>query len=132
MSNVFLNGLQKTSNYAVTENGALTHASTMSGLLDLFAMGAAYRTRTNEDVIMLFKNAYEENPTYALKCLFYIRDIRGGQGERRFFRVATKWLATADTAAMERNLIHVPEYGRWDDLFNFLGTPLETKAPACS
>ena len=63
MSNVFLNGLQKTSNYAVTENGALTHASTMSGLLDLFAMGAAYRTRTNEDVIMLFKNAYEENPT---------------------------------------------------------------------
>ena len=128
MSNVFLNGLQKTSNYAVTENGALTHASTMSGLLDLFAMGAAYRTRTNEDVIMLFKNAYEENPTYALKCLFYIRDIRGGQGERRFFRVATKWLATADTAAMERNLIHVPEYGRWDDLFNFLGTPLSNKA----
>ena len=100
----------------------------MSGLLDLFAMGAAYRTRTNEDVIMLFKNAYDEDPTYALKCLFYIRDVRGGQGERRFFRVATKWLASAHTEAMERNLIHIPEYGRWDDLFNFLNTPLETKA----
>jgi hypothetical protein len=65
---------------------------------------------------------------YALKCLFYIRDVRGGQGERRFFRVATKWLAKYDTAAMQRNLIHVPEFGRWDDLFVFIGTPLETAA----
>lgn len=128
MANVFMNGMKNATNYTYTENGALTHKSTMSGLLDLFAMGAAYRTRTNEDVIMLFKNAYDEDPTYALKCLFYIRDVRGGQGERRFFRVATKWLASAHTEAMERNLIHIPEYGRWDDLFNFLGTPLETKA----
>ena len=128
MANVFMNGMKNATNYAITENGALTHKSTMSDLLDLFAMGAAYRTRTNEDVIMLFKNAYEEDPSYALKCLFYIRDVRGGQGERRFFRVATKWLASADTEAMERNLIHVPEYGRWDDLFNFLNTPLHNKA----
>ncbi len=128
MANVFMNGMKNATNYTYTENSALTHKSTMSGLLDLFAMGAAYRTRTNEDVIMLFKNAYDEDPTYALKCLFYIRDVRGGQGERRFFRVATKWLASAHTEAMERNLIHIPEYGRWDDLFNFLDTPLETKA----
>ena len=128
MSNVFMNGMKNATNYTYTENGALTHKSTMSGLLDLFAMGAAYRTRTNEDVIMLFKNAYDEDPTYALKCLFYIRDVRGGQGERRFFRVATKWLASAHTEAMERNLIHIPEYGRWDDLFNFLNTPLHNKA----
>ncbi len=128
MANVFMNGMKNATNYTYTENGALTHKSTMSGLLDLFAMGAAYRTRTNEDVIMLFKNAYDEDPTYALKCLFYIRDVRGGQGERRFFRVATKWLASAHTEAMERNLIHIPEYGRWDDLFNFLNTPLHNKA----
>ena len=128
MANVFMNGMKNATNYAITENGALTHKSTMSSLLDLFAMGAAYRTRSDEDVIMLFKNAYEEDPTYALKCLFYIRDVRGGQGERRFFRVATKWLASAHTGAMERNLIHIPEYGRWDDLFVFIGTPLGAKA----
>ncbi len=128
MSNAFLEGMKTASNYTRTENGALTHKSTMDGLMDLFAMGAAYRTRTDEDVILLFKNAFMENPTYALKCLFYIRDVRGGQGERRFFRVATKWLASYDTDAMRRNLTHVPEFGRWDDLFVFIGTPLETDA----
>ena len=128
MSNTFLNGMKQVNNFAITENGALTHFTTMDGLMDLFAMGAAYRTRTDEDVILLFKKAFDENPVYALKCLFYIRDVRGGQGERRFFRVVTKWLAKYDTEAMNRNLIHVPEFGRWDDLFVFIGTSLETAA----
>ena len=126
--NTFLNGMKQVNNFAVTENGALTHFTTMDGLLDLFAMGAAYRTRSDEDVIVLFKKAFDEDPVYALKCLFYIRDVRGGQGERRFFRVATKYLASYNTDAMRRNLIHVPEFGRWDDLFVFIDTPLETDA----
>lgn len=126
--NTFLNGMKTAANYTRTENGALTHKSTMDGLMDLFAMGAAYRSRTDEDVIALFKDAFDADPVYALKCLFYIRDVRGGQGERRFFRVATKWLASYNTDAMQRNLIHVPEFGRWDDLFVFIGTPLETQA----
>ena len=128
MSNTFLNGMKSASNYTRTENGALTHKTTMDGLMDLFAMGAAYRSRTDEDVMLLFKNAFDENPVYALKCLFYIRDVRGGQGERRFFRVATKYLASYDTNAMRRNLQYVPEFGRWDDLFVFIGTPLEADA----
>ena len=126
--NTFLNGMKTASNYTRTENGALTHKTTMDGLMDLFAMGAAYRSRTDEDVMLLFKNAFDENSVYALKCLFYIRDVRGGQGERRFFRVATKYLASYDTNAMRRNLQYVPEFGRWDDLFVFIGTPLENDA----
>ena len=126
--NNFLNGMKQVNNYAVTENGALTHFTTMDGLMDLFAMGAAYRSRTDEDVILLFKTAFDQDPVYALKCLFYLRDIRGGQGERRFFRVATKWLASYNIDAMRRNLKHVPEFGRWDDLFVFIGTPLEADA----
>lgn len=128
MDNTFMNGLKSASNYTYTENGALTHRSTDSALLDLFAMGAAYRTRSDEDVILLFKNAFRENPVYALKCLFYIRDVRGGQGERRFFRVVTKWMASHEPAAMRRNLTHVAEYGRWDDLLVFLDTPLQNDA----
>ena len=77
--NALLNGLQNNSNFTRTENGAITHKTTKSDLLDMFALGAAYRTRTESEVILLFKNAYEENPEYALKCLFYIRDIRGGK-----------------------------------------------------
>lgn len=126
--NTFLNGLQTSNNFTLTENGAITHKSTMNALLDMFAMGAAYRNRSDEDCILLFRNAFTENPVYALKCLFYIRDIRGGQGERRFFRVCMRDLASWNTEAASRNLKYVPEFGRWDDLYIFVGTPLEADA----
>ena len=126
--NNFMYALKSENNFSYTENGALTHKSSMSGLLDLFGLGAAYRSRSDSDCIVLFQKAFEENPTYALKCLFYLRDIRGGQGERRFFRVITKWLADHETEAMRRNLQYVPEFGRWDDLYVFVGTSLEDDA----
>ncbi len=126
--NTFMNAMTDTTNYTYTENGGITHKTTKSSLLDMFAMGAAYRKRSDADVILLFKNAYQENPVYALKCLFYIRDVRGGQGERRFFRVCMHWLANQDPDAAKRNLIHIPEFGRWDDLYEFVNTPLEKDA----
>ena len=126
--NKFLNGLTNGANYTLTENGAVTHTTTRSDLLDMFAMGAAMRKRTDEDVILMFRKAFKENPSYALKCLFYIRDIRGGQGERRFFRVCMRDLAIQNTEAAMRNLRHIPEFGRWDDLYIFIGTPLEGAA----
>lgn len=126
--NTFMNGLKAANNYTLTENGAITHRTTQSDLLDMFALGGAYRNRSDDDVKILFRNAYAENPVYALKCLFYLRDVRGGQGERRFFRVAMKDLAYLDTDAARRNLVHIPEYGRWDDLYIFVGTPLEKAA----
>lgn len=126
--NKFLNGLTDAANLTYTENGAVTRKSTKNALLDMFALGGAYRTRSDEDVILLFKNAFEENEEYALKCLFYLRDVRSGQGERRFFRIVTKWLAINKTDAMRRNLELVPLYGRWDDLYVFVNTPLESNA----
>ena len=125
MGNKFMNALKNESNYTYTENGAGSYRSTLDGLLDLFALGGAYRTRSDADVINLFKKAFEENETYALKCLFYLRDIRGGQGERRFFRVVAKWLANNHPDAMRRNLKYIPEYGRYDDLYIFIDTPIE-------
>ena len=122
----FLQGLINETNFTYTENGGITHKTTKSDLLDMFAMGAAMRTRSDEDVILMFRKAYEENPTYALKCLFYIRDIRGGQGERRFFRICMNWLASYDTKAAKRNMKYIVDYGRVDDLYCFVeDTPLE-------
>ena len=126
--NKFMNGMKDATNFAYTENGAVTHKTTKSDLLDMFAMGAAMRNRSDEDVIVMWRKAFAENPVYALKCLFYIRDVRGGQGERRFFKVCMRDLAKQDTEAARRNLIHVPEFGRWDDLYVFVGTPLEKDA----
>ena len=126
--NKFMNGLKNTDNFTHTENGAITHKTTRSDLLDMFALGGAYRSRSDEDVIVLFNNALKENEVYALKCLFYLRDVRGGQGERRFFRVAMKWLAKNYPEIARRNMEHIPEFGRWDDLYLFVGTPCEGDA----
>ena len=123
--NELLKNLKEQSNQTLTQNGATTYRSTMSKVYDLFAQGAAMRGAREEDCILMFKEAYEENPTMALKCLFYLRDIRGGQGERRFFRLCIKWLANEYTEEMEHLIAYVPEYGRYDDLFELFGTELE-------
>lgn len=125
-----LNALKNATNYTMTENGALTHKTTNSNLLDMFAMGAAMRNRSDEDVILMFRKAFKENPVYALKCLFYIRDVRGGQGERRFFRTVIKDMAynLGTQEAIQRNMELIPEYGRWDDLYAFIDTPLRNEA----
>lgn len=123
----FINAMKQENNFKNTENGAVAKKSTMSKLYDLFALGGSYRSRTESDCIVLFKAAYQENPTYALKCLWYLRDILEGQGERRFFRVCLKWLATYDKQAVLRNLDTIARdgFGRWDDLFVLFDTPCE-------
>ena len=123
--NNFLNGLKTATNYITTENGAIANRSTLNDTLDMFAFGAAYRNRSDEDCILLFKNAYEEDNILALRCLFYIRDIRGGQGERRFFRTCMNWLAQKEPNVVLRLFDHFAEYGRWDDFYCLVGTPCE-------
>ena len=114
--NTFLNEMTNDANYKETENGGIALKSTRSAVLDMFALCAAYRTRTDEDCIFMFKKAIEENMDLALKCLFYIADCRGGQGERRFFRVCFRWFANNYPVVAKKLISLIPEYRRWDDL----------------
>ena len=85
MKNSFLENLKRKDNYKLTENGAVGYKSTLNAIYDMFAMGGAYRNRSDEDCILLFKKAFEENEELALKCLFYLRDIRNGQRREKIF-----------------------------------------------
>lgn len=123
--NRLVSALENYSNYKTTENGATALRSTKSMVYDMFALGGAYRSRSNEDCILLFKNAIEENPLLGLKCLFYLRDAREGQGERRFFRICLNWLAKNYPGTVLNNLDLISEYGRWDDLYCLVNTPVE-------
>jgi len=123
--NEFLNALKSDTNYGCTENGGIKHNSTLNKVLDMFAMGGSMRNRSEDDIITMFAKAYDDDATLALKCLFYLRDVRGGQGERRFFRICLRWLANENQAEVEHLIPQIAEYGRWDDLFELFGTQCE-------
>ena len=123
--NTFMKNLTDATNYTNTTNGALAYKSTASAVYDLFAFGGACRRKEDNDIILMFKNALEEDKALALKCLFYLRDCRGGQGERRFFRVCFNWLAKNYPTIAKANLLNCTEYGRWDDMiYSTYNTPL--------
>ena len=85
--------LKNETNYTFTENGALTYKSTLSHCLDLFATIGALRNANEERIIDIFQKAYAEDSDLAMKILFFARDIRGGLGERKVFRIIFNWLA---------------------------------------
>lgn len=123
--NTFMKNLTDATNYTNTTNGALAYKSTTSAVYDLFAFGGACRRKEDNDIILMFKNALEEDKALALRCLFYLRDCRGGQGERRFFRICFNWLAKHYPTIAKANLLNCTEYGRWDDMiYSTYDTPL--------
>ena len=89
------------------------HECYATAVYDMFALGGAYRSRSNNDIKLLFKNAYEEDKNLALKCLFYLRDIREGQGERNFFRQSFNWLSKTypeDAKKLNHPIFHIQIY----------------------
>lgn len=118
-----LEALKKEANIAYTENGAVSLRSSGKACLDLFAGIGALRHAREEDICRRFMRAYAENPDIAMRILFYARDIRGGLGERRVFRCILCWLAAYEMQSVLKNLGHIAEFGRWDDMLVLLDTP---------
>ena len=123
-----LQHLEREANYTHTENNALTHLSAGSYCLDLFATIVALRQRPDDEIIKRFDRAWAEDRDFAMKILFYARDIRGGLGERRIFRTIFRHLASHSPDSVAKNLWAVPEYGRYDDLCGLLDTQSKKSA----
>ncbi|MBE6590581.1 MAG: DUF2828 family protein [Ruminococcaceae bacterium] len=117
--------LKQESNKTFTENGAATLKTTQSDCLDLFATIGAIRRESDDEITARFMRAFAEDKDIAMKLLFFARDIRGGLGERRVFRIILKYLAQNEPEIIRKNLAHVAEYGRFDDLLVLFDTPVE-------
>jgi hypothetical protein len=111
-----------------TENGMVTNSSSLDNCVDMFFKIGAFRSAEEADVIRVFSLAFSEDPVSALRILFWARDIRGGAGERRVFRICLEYLSKANREAIVRNMPLISEYGRWDDLLVFFGTDLQDEA----
>lgn len=103
---------------ARTFNNALTNSTSLNSVIDLFFLAGASRTMAEVDIIQIIQKAYVEDPLLTVKCIFWAGNIRGGAGERRFFRVALKFLEDNYKETLLLNLELIPHFNRWDSLFN--------------
>lgn len=101
---------------ARTTNGMKARKSTANAVVDLFYNAGASR---GKDIVPAFTAAYVENKELALRVAAWLRDARGGAGERKLFRDILVHLENTDTDAALALLAKVPELGRWDDIFVF-------------
>ena len=124
----FLNNLEKNTNLTRTENGALTNISSLNPLLDLFSLAGAMRNRSEEDIVNLLEKAIACDVVRSLKYVFYNGDIRGGLGERRSFRTLIRHLAVNRPELLEKNIHLIPNFNRWDAIYELVDTSLERKA----
>lgn len=111
-----------------TENGMATPASSGSALVDMFYRMGAVRSTSDDEIANLFLAAYLDDALVARKLVFHNRNIRGGQGERRSFRIFLHTWASVAPETLSANIHLIPHYGRWDDLFALYGTALEQEA----
>ena len=127
MSNLLIEGLKVEENKTYTANGCEAIKSTNSSLLDLFGSIGSLRSRPEKDIERLFSLAFAEDKLLATKMSFYSRDIReGGQGERNTPKVIWKFLAKNYPEIIKKNIENIAYFGRFDDLYCLVGTPVET------
>ena len=121
----FNEAMKKEANNTYTENGQRALNTTNSKCLDFFSVCGALRNTTDDRITRLFDDAYHEDALLATKILFYLRDVRGGLGERNTFRVLLKYAATNYPECIVNNVEYISDFGRFDDLYELVGTPLE-------
>jgi len=113
-------------NYSKTENGGLGFRTTQSALLDMNFKTASYRNASESTIVDDFMKAFFEDQVLAMKWLFFARDVRGGMGERKLFRVVMTYLAKTQKEIVLKVLPLLAEYGRYDDLLVLVKTPVKT------
>ena len=121
--NTFVNAVVNQS--ARTENSMKARQSTANAVTDLFFKIGAMR---GQDVIPAWTAAKVQDLQKASRIALWVRDVRGGAGERKIFRDILVDLASTDPHRGVALARKIPELGRWDDFLVFVGTPLEEYA----
>lgn len=123
----FADAIRNETKWTRTENGAVALKDTGDACLNFFALVGALRNADKTRVETLYEEAYREDPLLATKILFYARDIRGGLGERKVFNDLLHYASIHHPESIVKNIELIPEYGRFDDWYSMVDTPLEKK-----
>lgn len=132
----FLNAVQKTTNrQAKTTNGAVTLSSSLDPVVDLFFLAGASR---GKNLGNNFLSSFLANAELTCQLALWMRDIRGGAGERQQFRDFMQWLMQYEQSSKSKNRFQwsrrlaakVLEVGRADDLLVYHNTDMWRDAAA--
>lgn len=121
----FADAMRNEGKFTHTENGAVALNTTSDARLDLFSTIGSLREVNKNRIETLFAEAYAQDKLFATKIVFYARDIRGGLGERKTFRTIIRYMAEKHPEALKPNLDLIGAFGRYDDMYELVGTPLE-------
>ena len=111
---------------ARTLNDMKARKSTMDANVDLFFKIGASR---GKNIIPSFVAAFVENKEYAMRIVQWVRDIRGGAGERQLFKDILSYLEQNEPNLAIKLINKIPELGRWDDmLINYSNKNVEDYA----
>ena len=116
---------------ARTGNNAVAYEHSEDNLLEFFSKAGSLYTNKgtyygNESTALeLFKTAWRTNNFKSMQLAFWLRNCRGGAGNRSGFRSIIKWLGENYPEWVQANIALIPQYGRWDDLTALYGTDCE-------
>lgn len=109
-------------NTTTTQNGALSHKSSLNPCLDLFSMGVSSKSQAE-----LITEALKHDLITTIKVILHLRDCRGGQGNKDIARTFHKIVLDKLTsyAFFMQNyyklLPYLPEIGSWKDVYDLYG-----------
>ena len=105
-----------------TAKGAFAYDHSMNHHLEFFSKaGSLYSNKGTyhggeATAKELFVNAFVAEKVLAMKLLFWLRDCRGGAGNRSGARECFKWVAQNEPVWISENMHLIPFHGRWDDM----------------
>ncbi len=122
----------------LTKEGGIQYEHMLDHALEFFnKAGSLFEEREafygsgydpEESALSLFQKTYIVDKVISTKLLLWLRDCRGGAGNRSGARTCMHWLANHDPEWFSRHIGWIPLVGRWDDLRALFGTPLEEDA----
>ncbi len=117
-----------------TKEGAIAYEHSLDHAVEFFSKAGSLMKKRgsfyegDESALSLFQKTWIVDPIVSFKLLLWLRDCRGGAGNRSGARECYQWLANNDPKWLSLNIGWLPLVGRWDDLRCLFGTELEKDA----
>jgi hypothetical protein len=112
----------------LTKEGAETNEHSLDHAVEFFSKaGSMFANKESfyegeESALSLFQKVWIVDEALAMKLLLWLRDCRGGSGNRSGARECYHWLANHSPEWLAANIGWLPLVGRWDDLRSLFGT----------